>query len=726
MKRKMTKSEKVEIAMMICKLVLIIAALAVLIWISPYFAFVILAMVLWIGIDLVLGLLTKACPVLPPKDAAKKHRHKHHINDILWLLENRTLVNPEIPYSLDDLTEDDFLDVLEPYCNYIEARYDCLDFRATALYRFYVAGNDYFETVSPSGKVRGLLDKTFLGMKFWITEKGDDSVCYFSENHEITFFALAYMIGRLYPDRTFESDGRTGAEKEKEARTRIITWLELRGKYGFSEFYSHNYLPIDFSSLSLLLLNCDKEDKELVEKIKCVLDILCLDYAHSYRFGTIIGAQGRAYARNNINCAFQENTTDLITDAIWNDASKYGGLNYHKPSQVAAFIRLLKLKDENGKALYEVPAAIKAIALDDTTEVIKTSFGLDLRDLRAEGLYGLEDRQIMFQLGMVALSNPEVINNTFDFVNENRLTRNEFFSPFKYFNISILRFLGVFPLISHALKIYPNGVALERSNVYIYRNKDYKLSTLVGYKPGSAGAQQTTMAALLPGGVTVFTHHPLKDKEFRSAPGFWGGYGCAPHAVQDENVCMMIHRIPLSITFSPAPMLPYTHTYLPEELLDEVKVEGHYAFARKGNTFLALIGGSDFEYLPFNKEKVAVMEGLLRDETKRFELVQRGRVQFTIYELSSAEKECFEAFIERIKGNAVTFDGRHLSYRTAERDLALAYGGDFLLNGEKQETHYKRYDSPYVQADYLSEDLTIRAAGYTHRVNVREGVRGSD
>ena len=47
------------------------------------------------------------------------------------------------------------------------------------------------------------------------------------------------------------------------------------------------------------------------------------------------------------------------------------------------------------------------------------------------------------------------------------------------------------------------------------------------------------------------------------------------------------------------------------------------------------------------------------------------------------------------------------------------------MNGEAQETHFKRYDSPYVQADYLSEDLMITAEGHTHRINVRAGVRES-
>ena len=722
MKHKMSKSEKKEFVLTIVKLALIIAAIALLIVVSPYFAFIILAMVLWMGLDFLLGLAKKSRPVLPSRDQ-KRHKTKYSFNDILWLLENPGLTNKEIDFTLDDVAEEDLYAALESSCHYIRSRYDCLDFRATMLYRFYVAANDSLDKLSPSGKVRNLLENTFLGMKFWITERGHDSVCYFSENHEITFFVLAYLIGRLFPDRVFRNDHKKGAEKAKEARTRMITWFELRGKYGFSEFYSHNYLPIDFASISLLLIYGDREDEELMTKASAVLDILCLDYAHSYAFGTTIGAQGRAYARNNLNCAFQENTTDLVTDAIWNNSEKYGGLYYHKPSQVGGFARLLKLKDKNGAPLYEVPEAIKAIGREAAPGVIRSSFGLDLRDIRDQGLYGLKDKQIMFQLGMVALSNPEVINNTFDFVNEHALVYNEFFSPFKYFNISILRFLGVFPLISRALKIYPNGVALERSNVYTYKTEDYKLSTLVNYKPGSAGAQQTTMMALLPEGTTVFTHHPLKDQEFRSAPGFWGGYGVAPHAVQHENVTMLIHHIPRKIVFSPAPILPYTHTFLSEELMDEVVVEGRYAFARKKNTFVALIGATDFEYMPFSKEKTAVMEGLLKDESKRFELVQRGRKQFTIYELSTADKESFDAFMSRIKANAVTFNGKVLSYRTEKGEMTLCYGGEFKINGEAQPCEFKRYDSKFVTADYLSEELVIRAGGFTHRINVKKGVR---
>jgi len=712
-----------QLALLLIKTILILAAIvALIVFVSPYFAFIFLAIAVWMGIDLAIGLQSKSLPTAPKKE--DKHVYRYSFADIMWLVEHRGMNHPDIAYTVDDITEDMLLNIIEEDLVYLRERYDCYDFRAVRLYRLRVAGEDVFEKVSP--KVRTMLDEAFLNMKFWITESGADSACYFSENHSLTFFVLAYLIGRLYPDQKFHHDGRLGSEKAEEARKRILMWLSLRGKYGFSEFYSHNYLPVNFAQLSLLLLYGDRSDTEMMDRVRAMLDLLCLDYAHAYSFGTIIGAQGRAYARNNLNTAFHENNSEIIIESAFSDGEKVGGVYAHTGRQSELFLRLILARDEEGKPLYEVPAALKAIVQSKNTEIIKTASGLDLANIEKEGLLGTGDREITFQFGMEAFSNPEVLNNTLDIVNEYSLIHNHFFSSFKYFNISFLRFIGILPFVSKWLNIYPNGVAIQRSNVYTYKTKDYKISSLQRYYPGSAGAQQTTMAVVLPEAVTVFTHHPLKDKVFHTSPGFWGGYGSAPDAAQYENVCMLIHHIPKSIVFSPAPMLDYTHTYLPEELLDEVIVEGHYAFARKQNALIALIGTNDFEYLPFNEAKAVPMEGLITDPTKRFELVQRGRDQATIYEMSSADKESFADFMVRIKANEVAYDGKTLRYQSENKAHVLTYKGAFTVNGEEQECEYKRFDSPYANTEYLSEDVEVKAGGHSLRINVSKGIREQD
>ena len=655
-----------------------------------------------------------------PKNEADWYDTGYAIGDVTWVLENRDEVNPTISYTFDDLTEEMVFAAIRPDCTWVEGRYDTMDFRMVRLYRFMRAGEDVLDDISPSGALRKRMESVFLNMKFWITEPGEDSVCYYSENHQITYFVLAYLVGRMYPYHVFTNDGRTGAVKAAEARERIITWLDLRGKYGFSEFYSHNYLPIDFSELSLLLLYGDRGDDVLMKKTTAVLDILALDYALAYRNGTIIGAQGRAYVRNNMNTARADINSELVIDAIWGDYAVSKGRYYHGNDQAANYIKLLTTTDENGEPLYTVPDVIRKIGEDASTEVIKTSFGLMLSDYEKEGLKSGSEKALLMQLGSGALSNPEIISSTIDFARKYKLWHNDFLTGLRYCNITLIRWSGLLPALSESLNIYTNGMAQERANIYAYRTSDYKLSTLVDYFPGRAGAQQTTMAAVLPGGVTIYTNHPLNEDRTTS-PGYWAGYGVAPHAAQYENVSMMIHKVPRHIPLAPNPMPKYTHTYLPEELLDEVVVTGRYAFARKGNVFLALIGNGNFSYRAAGAATVNITEGVLTDKDLRADLVQYGRSQFTCYELSTLEDEgSFEAFMARVKGNPCSYNGKTLTYVTRDKTINLTYNGSFYVNNVKQATKYKRYDCSFASADYLSEEITVTYGGKNYRINVKQ------
>ena len=65
---------------------------------------------------------------------------------------------------------------------------------------------------------------------------------------------------------------------------------------------------------------------------------------------------------------------------------------------------------------YQVPQVIKEIFNDETeVQVIKSSSGLTLQELKELGLVGMETNQIMMQTNMEAFTNPEVINNSIDF-----------------------------------------------------------------------------------------------------------------------------------------------------------------------------------------------------------------------------------------------------------------------------------------------------------------------
>ena len=67
----------------------------------------------------------------------------------------------------------------------------------------------------------------------------DDSMCHWSENHQILFAATEYLVGITWPDAIF-ADGNSGEKHVELAKERINAWMEQRYNYGFNEYYSNN------------------------------------------------------------------------------------------------------------------------------------------------------------------------------------------------------------------------------------------------------------------------------------------------------------------------------------------------------------------------------------------------------------------------------------------------------------------------------------------------------
>ena len=561
---------------------------------------------------------------------------------------------------------DEYLPAVRPAADWIRGRYDCSDFRAAKLLWLVMTGP------VPEDALAELRD-ALLGMRYWLcddrTDNKPDSICYYSENHQLVFAADEYLAGTLWPEARFTSDGRSGAEHADSARERLLLWFGLRERYGFSEFYSANYLPIDLAGLALLLRFAP--DAELREKARRTADMILTLYAETLFEGSFVNASGRAYPRNNMNCALNEPNSELVIRAAFGVPEGLPDTDRFGPRLTAwLFGALLRARDENGRPYYEVPPETLALARDPSPRETVRTFGLPLSRYREEGLTDGSTCALMMQLGSGALTNPEVIGQTLRLVREKRLWQNDFVGWLRFLESPLLRLLGLMPLASRAARYFQNGMALGEATVKTLRTPAWKLSCLQGYAAGSSGAQKTTFAATLPGGVTVFVNHPLcgpgmKKGRFGAdrSPGYFGGYGIAPFSCSDENRALTIYRLPLLRPFfAPCRMLPYTHAFFPEELFTHSLVEGRFAFAEKDGSFLALIGKNPFERLPFDAAAASVTEGRLRDESRSFDLKQPGRRSYWICELSDAERETFEAFCERVRRTPVEFDGRRLRY----------------------------------------------------------------
>lgn len=707
---------------------------------------VIAGLIIWVAADILRGALTKDAP-RKPSDAGDTADYSFSgLQKAVWRIEHphdrftgRAYVRDEEgdgPFSWkevcgdvpDVLTEELLLECIKPAADYMAKRYDCSDFRAIWLckLRYALAGSrEYGHLLTP--RVDNAVREALADFKYWITSGGADSMCFYSENHQMVFAVSEYFAGSAYPDALFSIDGRTGSEHADIAAARMNSWFDQRCRYGFSEFLSSNYLAVDIGALSMLLTYC--ADAAICRRAETVLNMLFLDYALQMYDCAFSGPAGRNYARNNTS--FMASTAShVIVDRVWNTGETdlknwYRGFPY-------LFISLT----DSGR--YRVPDAIVDLGRDNAKGVIRTTSGLDLSEMKQLGLIGLSDSQLMFQLGMGALSNREVIENTLTAMDRYDLVHNNFVSGFKFFNIRLLRLLGLTGRLAAGLDPFPNGMAIQRNEVCTYCCEDYKLSTNQMYFPGSFGAQQLQQMACLPGRINVFTANPMRRKEFQ-------GYGVAPCACQHMNCMLSVFHIPKGrIPLATGDTRHYTSTYFPEEKFDEVITDGCYVFGRIRDTYIALIGASPFRFAAYAdraefEKKIACdyefYEGeagpyvdsfRLKDPTKGFDLRQEGDIQFTVYELGRSRNETFAAFMERVRNNRIVFTGNVLTYATRSHDLSaevtyeLDYSGSFTVNGTAVSTVHDRYDSRFVKAARGTESFSVEHGGYSYTFRLFE------
>ena len=590
------------------------------------------------------------------------------------VLSDLHLGNGFDPSQLDDTHE------------FIARRLDKSDFLLQSLLRIVYA---HAAELPPAELAR--IKKTLVNFKYWMDRPGRDSMCYWSENHQILFAAAEYLAGQYYPDSVFSNTGKTGAEHCKLSRNRIMIWLEQRWRHGFSEWYSNVYYVEDIAALANLIDFA--RDDEIVCKATIVMDLLLHDLATQSHRGVFISTSGRLYERHKKSN--RGNSMRTVSEHIWGkNAFGYRPWPRHNGLELN-FVLSRK---------YKVPEAIKAIGMNAGPCVIKASNGLDIDELRDHGLWGQDDRQIMMQWGMEAFSNHAVVENTMAYVKRNKLFSNKFLRGFKMFDASPLNKNRMLEKISRTMRPLSDGAAIQRANTYTYRTPDFMIATAQAYHPGEFSSQHHIWTATLSEKVSLFTTHPAKSVTFAGvrskSPGYWVGNGRLPHSVQHENIVLNLYRIPKRAAFLEEKVYDFTHAYFPEDILEEVSLEGQYAFARHRNTLVAFIGRHPMSYAAGSRDDL-IQPG------------RKGEISYWIFEASSLEQEGgMEAFKARIRNNAADYAGGTLQYESGGTALKIAYGGEFLVNGAVVDTQYKRFDSPYASCDRNPRTIEIAYGGH--------------
>ena len=658
----------------------------------------------------------------------------------------------EMLYQSEFLDDSYFEDVelissnLEGAIERIDIREDCADFTACGMIRFYLENEHRL-----AEKNKAEIKECLTGFKYWMDQYDGrkDSMCHWSENHQILFATTEYLAGCEWPDATF-ADGKSGEEHVDMAKERIEAWMSQRYYYGFNEYYSNNYYPEDIAPMANFIQFARAEDSDMIDRMKIVMDIIWIDIAtQSYKYVdengatqyAFMSASGRMYMDNKSSDDTGNRLRSYINLVLGN------GDDYKTDSNrfFVCFRRMYEAR-VNGAPIYELPDAIKEI-FNDTSEnqIIKSSNGITLSELVADGFVGKEVGQIMMQMGMEAFSNKEVIDNSIDYLNKNKLFNNEFLNDFKMVNLWPLTLTNSLGSISGIINPSTNGKAIQRANVYTYQTPYYSMSTSQEHFAGDYADQHQINISTLGSDLSVYTAQPMRNN---TRGQYWVGYGRLPYSVQDENVNISIYTIPEKAGMLEPHIVQYTHAYFPVGLFDEVITDylgDGYIFGRKGDTYIMLHAISDGQgTLMFKNDMPGVTaEELTSDRSKikdnvremieasgdlRYDLIFEGGTSHAwITELGCIrDNGSFEAFVEKMLSNNCKYEDMTVSYETADKLFSVKYDVHFMINGEEIDTNYARYENAYVAngvVDRKSEVISIDWQGYWLTLDFEKGIR---
>ena len=604
--------------------------------------------------------------------------------------------------------------------DFIDSRKDCSDFVLHGilrlLYQFDEPQKTKFENLPPlaishfpSRDILTNAKHTTLGFKYFPDEPGLDSICTWTENHYILFSSAAYLAGQLYPDEVFTNSGETGMQKIELNRKRILRWLDLRFRTGFSEWLSHVY---DEDLTALLSLYDFAQDDEIHHKAEMVIDLLLLDMALNSFKGVFGSTHGRAY----------ENTKKWVSNEGTTDTMKllFGMGVYSAFDNMSAPAFAL--------SGYRVPKVIEFIARDSHLGgnfhfENHQRMGIKLDEMEKWGIHPDNFEDGMLYLTLEAYLHSRTIANTLKMFDTCNWWENSFLSDFKPYRglLRILNIIHGLPLLARMLERDVCRNTREEVNIYTYRTPDYMLSTAQDYRKGYGGDQQHIWQATLGPDAVCFTTHPARIEGV--SPNYWAGSGLLPRAAQHKNLTIAIYNIEKI----PALYVPirhfFTHAWLPKDKFDQVIEKKDWIFAHKDDGYLALRSMRPYvwgTYSPLPDGEDVEMrwsdEEIIADSAQNIWLCQLG---------CKADDKSFEHFIDNICSAELSFSGLNVEYLSPGIGM-VRFGWDEVFSVDNIEIPlhgYPRYENPYVQAEFDPGEIKVMDGGYELHLNWETGER---
>jgi hypothetical protein len=562
---------------------------------------------------------------------------------------------------------------------YIDGRKDCADFVLHAVLRLLYQFPDRLDAAW-----RDCARRTVLGFKYWPNEPGVDSMCTWTENHQILFASAAYLAGQLYPSEVFSNSGQAGHDKMAVHRRRILRWLDLRFRTGFSEWLSNVYYDEDLTALANLVDFC--RDEEIRQRAALVLDLLLFDVALNSFQGVFGCSHGRSYEAQKKWTAAEDvaDTQKLL----------FGRGQFTLQGSMSAVCLALSQGYQMPRVLYEI-----ANDLDRVEMINRQRHGIRLAEAERWGLgfENLEDG--MVYLSLEAYAHPRTINLFARMLDAFDWWENGFFAPFKARRRTLdgARRLGLLPLVARLFERDITRNTREEVHVYTYRTPDYLLSSAQDYRPGYGGDQQQIWQATLGPDAVCFTTHPARREG--PSPNYWTGSGSLPRVAQVQNVLLAVYNVDTRPGLYVTHRLRFTHAWLPRDRFDQVIERDGWILARRGDGYLAL-----------RSQQPTHWQAEPGEDQDR-EVIAPGLQNVWICELGRrAVDGDFGNFVQRIVRAELTFGRLHVCYHSPSQGrLEFGWHGSLRREGEVVPLgRYPRYDNPYTQASFPAEQFSVR------------------
>jgi len=591
--------------------------------------------------------------------------------------------------GIRDLDEGRSIDETEigELCAFVDDRPDCADFRLICLLKALLAYEDLL-----SDKIKATLKSTILHFKYSMSEPGIDSMCFWSENHQLLVASCEYLAGQTFPEEIFLNNGMLGSLHRDHGEKTLFSWMEKRFRFGFAEWHSNTYYEEDAAPLAVLIDHA--QNPEIGAKAAMILDLLFLDMAHHRFDGRFVAASGRCYEKQKKDSALAD-VNDLLRYAF---GDMPGEPDYRR---ISACVLLSKK--------YRVPDVIRRIAAATGTFVIKDSFGLNLSEVKkAIPDPALEERGLWYW-AMEAFTNVETIETTVDMVNAWQMQKNAFLKGLSVVNKLFLRKLRLLPPLLRILNPATQGVAIERANTYTYRTDDYLLSSVRHHHPKHFGDQEHLWQATMPHHVNIFSTHPgcpmFDDSARNFSPDHWVGNGIKPDIAQEKNVLLMTYDLRKRKGYLERSRQNQVHFFLPFSQIDEVLFQETAVYLRVKESYLAI-------------RSLVPLERTGPDEIAFF----GSRLHFAVVMGARSEGMDFHGFCAKVSQASLSVSGRSLNLDLDKR-YCLVYDKGFYVDGTAIPAEFPRFDTPFVKARREPKAIRIEQDGVSLTLDYPNGIR---